>query len=219
MQQLDQLWTERATEGAVDQIIETLEARLADGEDFEICWRLTRAFWWKAEGASDDQTRTALAKQGMAHGRKAATLDAARIEGHFWLVAAMGEYSLGISILKALAEGLEGEFRKHCEASYKIDKTYEGGAPARAFGRFWFKLPWPKRNLKKSLRLLQEAVALGPKRVMNHLFLGETLMAIGKKADGRKEVELVLSSEDLDPEEAPDVPRYRKQAESVLAEL
>jgi len=128
-------------------------------------------------------------------------------------------YSLGISILKALAEGLEGEFRKHCEASYKIDKTYEGGAPAREFGRFWFKLPWPKRNLKKSLRLLQEAVALGPKRVMNHLFLGETLMAIGKKADGRKEVERVLSSEELDPEEAPDVPRYRKQAESVLAEL
>ncbi len=219
MEEVDRLWGERAAEGSAESLQRLLEEKLSAADEYETRWRLARLFWWKAEGASDADSKATFAKQGMEHGREAAQQDGSRVEGHFWLTAAMGEYSLGVSILKALAEGLEGEFKKHCEAAYKLDKSYEGGAPARAFGRFWFKLPWPKRNLKKSLRLLQEAVGLGPARVMNHLFLGETLIALGKKAEGRQEVESVLSSEELDPSEAPDVPRYRKQAEQVLAEL
>ena len=62
----------------------------------------------------------------------------------------MGNYALGIGMLRALREGLEGKFKDRLSRAEKIDRSFQGGAIQTAWGRFWYELPWPKRDARKS---------------------------------------------------------------------
>ena len=60
-----------------------------------------------------------------------------------------------------------------------------------ALGRFWFVLPWPMNDKKKSLKFLREAHDKFPDNIEGMLYLGEVLLDEGKKSD-RPEAETLL---------------------------
>jgi len=88
--------------------------------------------------------------------KKAKELEPEKIEGHYYYGLSAGTYSDGISILKALKEGLKKSTEKAFETAYAMDKMYEDGGPMLCLGRFWHQLPFPFKNKKRAEKYLAE---------------------------------------------------------------
>lgn len=216
---LDKLWKARDEKGNPERLIEGLEeAILADPKGYEAHWKLARACWWLSDMAEDTGRKKALGEKGREAGKKAWQIEEGAVEGHIWYAAALGEYGLGISIAKAIWQGLDGDFRKHAERAIAIDKAYDGAAPLRALGRFYAKLPWPKQDLKKSEQLLREAIDVAPERLLTRLYLADTLDAVGRRDEAKKELDVLLKLK-AKPDEAADQDEYKRRAKAALARL
>src|SRR5205807_5042991 len=112
--------------------------------------------------------------------------------------------SEGVGILTALAQGLEGKFRDRLLAALRIDKDYLDGAPQVVWGRYFFKLPWPKRDVGESIKVLSEAVRTHPNNWRAKIYLADSLMDDGRGVEGRKLIQEVLDAKgsgDDPPEE------------------
>jgi tetratricopeptide (TPR) repeat protein len=187
------LWNERDRDGGIEKLIaEAEKAAEKDPENYEAEWQIARAAWWVADRSGDSEVKRRLGQKGYEHGARAIAINPDGVEGYTWFAAALGEYGLGISIVKALFQGLDGKFRKHCQQAIEIDAAYDGGAPLRAMGRFFAKLPFPKQDLRRSRELLEEAVKLAPERFLTRLYLAETLVALRKAEDALPHLETVL---------------------------
>jgi len=77
----------------------------------------------------------------------------------------VASYSDGVSILKALKEGLKGSTQDAFYAAYEIDKMFAEGGPILSIARFWHQLPFPLRNKKRAERKKDEAKPLLEKAV------------------------------------------------------
>ena len=76
----------------------------------------------------------------------------------------MGNYALGLGVVKALSQGMEDKFRERLARAQALNAGYELGAVETAWGRFFDKLPWPKRDRKKAEEHLRKAIEINPMR-------------------------------------------------------
>lgn len=109
---------------------------------------------------------------------KANQLNPKGVDGHYYNAAAIGLYAFGKSIIKALLEGLGPKYEEHIDISLEIEKNYRDGYLYSAYGRYWYKLPWPKRNNKRSLEYLLKAVELNPQDPQKLDYLADTYYAL-----------------------------------------
>lgn len=116
-------------------------------------------------------------------------------DGHYWLglnlcgLAEAAGAKRGLKMVPLIIEAME--------RALKVDPVYDQAGPHRVLGRIYYECPaWPLSvgDLHRSLRHLSEAAAIAPENSTNHLFLAETLLKLGKKADAREELERVLKA-------------------------
>ena len=170
---------------ALDAIPVYEEARKLGADEFEVEWRLASTYFWAGENTKDAKKLSEWGTKGVAHAEKAAKLKPDRVEGHYYTAVCWGTYSHGVSILSALRQGVEKKFTNAITKAKEIDSTFEDGAPMNAFGRFYFELPWPKRDLAKSEKLLKKNIEAVPCNLRTHVYYAETILAIGDKVDGK----------------------------------
>ncbi len=190
---------------AVEMYELLVKAAALEPGSYEAQWKLARAAWWVAEGLHDNHEKEAYGGVGFEAGKKAVALNANGVEGHYWLVAALGEYSRGIGVARALMKGLGGTFEKHVARAKEIDPRYKDGGPARVLCRYYWKLPWPKRDLAKSEAYCRESMELGPNGLRAKYFLAETLWAKNDFDGAQKYVHVCMESDvksDPDPIDA-----------------
>jgi hypothetical protein len=217
--QFDELWSKRDDPQVATQIAATMK-QFAESQSYDKLWRVARWYFWEADGAKDEATKKSLGKTGWDVGEKAKKLDPKGLEAKYWTSADIGAYSEAVGIFNALTEGLEAKFRDPLEQCVKADPNHLNAyinyvGPQTALGRYYFRLPWPKRNLGKSKQLLQLSVKVRPENLRAHYFLAETLWDDGKKADAKSELALIRdASESYDPPEA----RRVKRMAATLAE-
>lgn len=104
-----------------------------------------------------------------------------RAEGYFWASIHIGQYARGGGVWVALTQGLAGKIEKMALTAVRMNPSVYRGAAQRVLGRYYFKIPWPWRKLKKSLSYLEEAHRLSPQSISGTLFLAETLWTLGQK--------------------------------------
>ena len=107
------------------------------------------------------------------------------VGGHYYAAAGIGIYSQAVGILKALGEGLESKFNERLDKAIEIDPRFQKEMPLIAKGRYYFELPWPKRNLGKSATWYRKALALDPNNLRATAWLAETLWSDGDVAGAR----------------------------------
>lgn len=179
---------------SIDMYQNALEA---DPDSYEANWKLARSYRWYGEQAKRDgldnrkEICAEYGKTGMKYGEKAVQLNPEGVEGHYYYGLSVGIYSDGVSIFTALKEGLKGKTQESFEKAYETDKTFNNGGPMMALGRFWFVLPWPMNDKKKSLGYLREAHETFPDNIEGMLYLGEVLLDAGGKSE-RPEAEALL---------------------------
>jgi len=146
----------------------------------------------------------------MGYAEKAKELEPEKIEGHYYYGLSAGTYSDGISILKALKEGLKGSTQDAFYKAYDIDKMYDIGGPMLAIGRFWHQLPFPFKNKKRAEKYLAEHHQYFPDDPEGLVYYAELLIDRGKKKEARPLLEKAIAG---------DEPFYSNWAQRLLDDL
>lgn len=222
MREGDALWGQREkvekAKASIDSYKRVLEV---DANSYEACWKIARAYFYLGDLLPEtkemrDQHKK-MGVEGMKYAKRALQLNPQGIEGHYYYTLCLGQYSIGISIIKALAKGLGPEYERHIGRAIEIDKNYDNAGPLRAMGRYWYRLPWPKRDLKKSIRYLKESIASAPTSVRGYIYLAESYLKVGEKELAKKHLQKVLEiSPDLKQEV--DALRWKERAKELLKE-
>jgi hypothetical protein len=104
----------------------------------------------------------------------------------------VGLYSEGVGIMTALTQGLENKFRSRVETAIKIDRDYLKGGPLMVYGRYFYKLPWPKRDIDESARILGKGHDAHPDNWLMSLYLADSLWEVDRQQDARNLANSVL---------------------------
>jgi hypothetical protein len=193
----DAAYARRDQPGALDELRERLAAaeRLAP-DDFEVLWRLARLHFWVSDdpGIPKEQ-KSKVGKQGWDLAERAIAADPGRVEGYHFAAAGMGNYALGLGLMRALREGIEGKFKGRLSRAEQLDPDYQQGAIQTAWGRFWFELPWPKYDARKSERSLLAALKRNPDNVRAHVYLADLYRKEGHDREAREQLEQAAAGE------------------------
>ena len=211
----DELWKTRDQAASEKEMQKMLDDQLAkDPKSFEANWRQSSLYNWDANGTEGDR-KAELGKKAWEAGDKAREAKPDDVRGHYQAGVGVGLYSEGIGILTALSQGIEGKFRDRLQAALKIDKDYLDGAPQVVWGRYFFKLPWPKRDVGKSIEVLESALAGHPDNWRGKIYLADGLADDGKNAEAKRMIQDVLDAkEGQDP---PEEHRLKDMAKKWMA--
>jgi hypothetical protein len=163
-------------------------------------WRLAQFLAYQANGMPDgSDVKAAVGKAAWEAGERAAAARTEDVRGQYWAAVGIGLYSEGVGILTALSQGLEGKFRSRAQAALRLDKDYLDGGPQVLWGRYFYKLPWPKRDLDEAVRVLSAAAKEHPQNLRLKLFLADALADSDRKEEARKLKKEVLDAPLSDP--------------------
>lgn len=192
---MDRMWLERDRPGAIqDMVTLGMVAQAIDPQSYEVQWRISRAAFWIARTQSNRVLKGAMAMRARELADRAVALEPSRAEGHYFLAVALGEYATTSGIVRAVREGLAGRIEDAALKSYELDRDFDGGAPMAVLGRFFFMLPWPKRDLERSRKFLEELRQRHPDSLTGRYYLAETYHALGQDDAARRELEYVVQA-------------------------
>jgi len=206
----DDLWKRRDGPGILQELERiTQEHVAADPNGFETNRRQAALVAWEADGEPDgSEDKAAKGKVAWEAGDKAIQANPGDVRGHYFSGVGVGLYSEGVGILTALSQGLEGKFRERLLAALRIDKDFLDGAPQVVWGRYFFKLPWPKRDPEESIRVLRDALRSHPGNWRAKLYLAESLYL--NQLEGQQDEAHALVQQVLDAPGGRDPPEERR---------
>lgn len=213
----DAAYVRRDEPGALDEVRRPLEEaeRLAPG-DYGVLWRLARLEFWLADDpAVKDEEKSRLGKRAWEYGERAIAAGPDRVEGYQYAAAGMGNYGLGIGVLKALRLGIEKKVKDRLSRAEKIDPAFEHGAIQTAWGRLWFKLPWPKYDAGKSERALLAALRQNPDNVRARVYLADLYRKEGHAREAGEQLRRALAAPP-GRYDAPEERRWQRVAQEML---
>jgi hypothetical protein len=162
--------------------------------DYDANWRLASVMVWEADGLPDGDQKAAVAKQAWETAEKAIQTKPREVQGQYYAGAGLGLYSEGVGVLTALRQGLEGKFRSYSLAALRINRDFLDGAPLVLWGRYFFKLPWPKRDVGQSIKVLTNCLVTHPTNLRARLYLADALLSDDRKAEARKQIEQITAA-------------------------
>lgn len=215
---MDELWATRDDSAAMQDAVRAgNELVAADPSNYEAEWRLARAYWWLALTQPNRVGRKALAVKAMEWAERARAHRPDRVEGHYFMAVSVGEYAATIGVMQALVDGVAGKVESGALRANEIDPDYAVGAPAIILGRYYFMLPWPKRDLHRSRGYLETVVKRHPGKLIARQFLAETYYALGERDQAHGQLLLVLNTAPA-PDTERDLPAPKPLAEASLRE-
>lgn len=194
---IDALHRQRDDRTAFANERQLVDAALArSGGDHDVLWRAARLYFWLSDDPSlgNDQL-SKLGKTGWDLAERAITANPNLGEGYYWAAVNMGNYALGLGVVKALTIGMEGKFKSRLQRAGQLVPGYEHGGVDVAWGRFYEKLPWPKRDRKKAEQHLRRALTeWNGSNLRARVYLADTLAHDDRGAEAKKLLDEVAAA-------------------------
>jgi tetratricopeptide (TPR) repeat protein len=216
----DRLYAKRDDPAALAE----LKASLAHAEqvapkDYEVLWRQARLNFWLADDPKlKSEEKSKLGKTAWDYGDRATATNPSRVEGWNYAAAGVGNYALGIGVLTALRQGIEGKFRERISKAEAIDPKFENGGIQTAWGRFWYELPWPKYSAERSQKALEAALKMNPDNVRAWVYLADLHAKENKPTQALADLQRALANPP-GRYDAPEERRYQEVARNRMADL
>lgn len=210
-------YDQRADLAQARQAVQFYEQALAaDPASEETAWRLARALYWVGNHSSGEAQLQALEK-AVESAQKAIALNPKSLPGHYWLGVCYGVYGKAKGIMKSLS--LVDPIKQEMALVMEMDPAYEDGGPHRVLGRLYHHLPGLVGGSKsKAAEHLEKAVALGPQRWLNHLYLAQLYLDQDKKDQARELLQKIMAGP-AQPGLEPEYADWRAEAMKLLEGL
>lgn len=228
MQEADALFAAEKEAEKVTAAIELYAKVAASGTaNYEANWKLARAYYslgnrlpWADETGGDEagEDRKRFSQQGMAYARRALEENPAGLEGHYYYAICLSQYSIAVGGFKALAQGKVQEYKEHMDKVATLNRHYDTAGPLKGLGRYFYYIPWPMKDLKKSIAYLEEAVSYAPENMRARVYLAESYLEAGKKDLARTCLHTAVQAVPDETREY-DALRWKKEAEKLLHSL
>jgi len=175
------------------RLIQALIARAPN--EFEVLWRAARFYFWASDdpGVAKEQ-RSRWGKDGWDLAEKAIAVNPSDAAGYYWAALCMGNYALGLGVVKALSLGMEGKFRDRLTRAQSLNAGYELGAAETAWGRFFDKLPWPKRDRKKAEEHFRKSLELNPNALRARVYLASSYLDSDRAVEAKRLLDEVAAA-------------------------
>ena len=193
LRRIDLLRRQRDAQGAVPDMVTLGTLVLAiDPQSYDAQWRLARAYFWIAytNGAG---CRANCCRARRWSGRTAPARMPPTASRAYFDTLAIANYATKIGTMTAVSEGVAGKMETSAQRTYEIDPDFFHGAPGTVLGRYYFSLPWPLRDLKRSRQYLETVVSRHPESLLARYYLAENYHESGEDALARIQLEYVLS--------------------------
>jgi tetratricopeptide (TPR) repeat protein len=217
---LDELHKRRDDRAAWAEEQRLVQSALARApQDYGVLWRAARFYFWLSDDPGlSSELRSKYGKEGWDLAERAVTVNPNDVAGHYWAAVCMGNYALGLGIMKALAKGMEGKFREQLGRAEKLNPRYELGAIEIAWGRFYDKLPWPKRDRKKAEEHLKRALQIHPGSLRARVYLAISYLDDDRAPEAKPLLEEVMAAP-IGRYDAPEERRAKAVAQGQMAQL
>jgi len=213
---MDELWEQREAPNSMPDLMTIgAEGAARAADPYEIEWRLARAYFWVAYTQNNRVTKRGIAGKAVEWADRARVHRADRVEGHYFYAVAIGAYADCIGVMQAVMEGIVSRFETAARRAYEIDRDFEHGAPMTMLGRYYYLLPWPKRDLDRSRRYIEEATRRHPGALIAHVYLADTYFALGERAKAQSELEFALENQP-EPGSERDLPPPKPLARAAM---
>ena len=217
---LDSLWKTRDNADSIKDFNETAAAGLkAFPDNYDLLWRVSRFRWWTADGTSAEKLKKQVAKEGWSLAERAVKANAQGSEGKYYTALNIGAYSQAVGILAARGEGLESKFVENLDAAGKANDDFDRAGFYSAKGRYYWELPWPKRDLTKSREHLIKYNTKHPEALRGYFYLADTELKDGNAKKAKEAIDKALNgSADYDGPEARRVKAWAKDLAAKIDE-
>ena len=211
----DAIYIKDNLESVVDSLPLYRKAVEANPESYEANWKMARALREYADlsietGIEDwKDICKEYGKEGLKYAEIAQDLEPEKVEGHYFYGLSAGTYSDGISILKAIREGLRKKTERAFEKAYEINKMYDDAGPILALGRMWHQLPKLYRKTSRSESYFEEYHQHFPDNPQGLVYFAELLITRNKDERAKEMLEKASQSSH---------PHYSNKAQELLAE-
>lgn len=170
----DRAWNTRSADvSEMKNALSWAEQAYGEKPGIEAAYKAARACFWICDRSSDKKVDKEYGKRGVEWAEKAIQYNPDAVEGHYYYTVCVGEYGKGIGILRALGKGIGGKYEKHCKKAISINAGYDRGAPLRALGRYFYKLPRGVYSFKKSEKYLLQSLQKAPKHARTLAYLAD----------------------------------------------
>jgi hypothetical protein len=217
---IDDLHRRRDDKNAFTEEQRLVQAGLARApNDYELLWRAARFYFWASDdpGLPRDQ-RSRWGKDGWDIAEHAIAVNPNDVGGYYWAAVNMGNYALGLGVVKALSSGLEEKFRDRLGRAAALNDGYEWGGIETAWGRFFDKLPWPKRDRKQAEEHLRRALQINPSALRARLYLGILYLDSDRAPEAKRVLDEVAAAP-VGRYDAPEERRAKAMAAGLQPEL
>jgi len=194
---IDTLYAGRDDRRVLDEQRRLLDEQVPRApNDYDLLWRAARLYFWLGDDPSlSSDERSKLGKTGWDLAERAVAAAPNRPDGHYWAAVNIGTYALGLGVVKALAAGLEGKFKERLTRAEALAPDYNRGGVGVAWGRFYEKLPWPKRDRAKAEQALRRVLTQQfPNNLRARVFLADTLAHTGRAAEAKRLLDEVAAA-------------------------
>ncbi|HQR29135.1 MAG TPA: tetratricopeptide repeat protein [Anaeromyxobacteraceae bacterium] len=194
--EVDAAWAVRDQPGKMDAVLALLKTAEKQGPtDYEFLWRMARYYYWLADDPSiTNEEKARLGKLTWEWSDKANQANPARVEGWFYGSAGVGMYSLGISIVKALLDGMESKYLDRLRKAQAADASYYGYGGDVSWGRYYYEVPWPKYDGEKSEIFYRKALRGAPHNLRAKVYLAELYLKEDHPVEAKKLLDAVLAA-------------------------
>jgi tetratricopeptide (TPR) repeat protein len=156
--------------------------------------RLAQVSYFLGDLAPENE-RKGYYEKGLTYAELLLKEQPAGVAGHYWV--ALNLCGLADTSGKLTGYRLLPRIMEELQRVLALDETYDQAGAHRVLGRIYYEAPgrpFSVGDLEKSLYHLAAAVRLAPENSTNHLYLAETLLRRGDKAQARQELARVLTS-------------------------
>ena len=187
--------------------------------DYATLWRAARVLFTDSDDhdrPSDERSR--LGKQAYDLAERAIAANPNDVAGHYWAALSIGSYAEDMGAMRALANGIEGKFKRPLERATALDLGYDHGNIPVIWAAYYLELPWPKRDRARAARELERALQLNPANLQARLYQARLAIAENHPAAAKallKEIAAAPGNR-YDP---PDERRTKKDAAALAASL
>jgi len=184
---LDALHGRRDDPGALREARRLADSALAHApNDYGTLWRAARVLFTESDDKRRSESdRSALGKEAYDLAERAIAVNPNDVAGQYWAALSIGSYAEGMGVMRALANGIEGKFKRPLERATALDVTYDHGAIPVVWAAYYLALPWPKRDRGKAAQELKQALQINPDNLRARLYQARIAADEGHKDEAR----------------------------------
>jgi tetratricopeptide (TPR) repeat protein len=217
---LDALHAHRDEAAARVEARRWADAALAQAPtDYGALWRAARELFDESDAPQlSDDDRSRLGEKAYDLAERAIAANPNDAAAQYWAALSVGRYAEKMGVVRAIANGIEGKFKRPLERATALDISYDHGSIPVVWAAYYLELPWPKRDRDKAAAELRRALAINPANLRARLY--QARIAVDEDhPDVARGLLATIAAAPVGRYDAPEERAVKKEAAAMAAKL